>query len=69
MKKKRSMKIENFKYKAENLLDKLSGLIEKMPDKGDKASTSQKIVLVQAVNEVHYALNGTYQADLIEDKE
>lgn len=66
MKKKRPMKIETFKKKAESYLSKLETLIQKMPYKGDKADKSQKVLLQQTINEVGYALNGTYQSDLIE---
>ena len=69
MAKKRPMKIETFKKKAESLLSKLEDLIQKMPYKGDKSDKSQKVLLQQNINEVSYAINGTYQADLIEDKE
>jgi len=65
----KKLNIAEFKEKAEKLLYELEDLIKAMPYKGDIANVSQKVLLQQAINEVHYAVNGTCEEDLIENTE
>lgn len=58
------MKIQPFKKKAEKLTDKLRELFDKMPDKGNASWESQKICLINALNQLEMAINGTEQSDL-----
>jgi hypothetical protein len=57
------MKVDTFKKRAETLISKLETLISKMPDKGLKSEDSQKLCLLQALNEFSYCVNGTEQED------
>lgn len=66
---KEKISITKFKKRAETLLYKLEDLIKTMPDKGDVSNISQKVLLQQAINKVHYAVNGTCEEDLTENTE
>ncbi len=52
-----------FKYKAELLIAELETLIEQMPQLGNSAENSQKVLLQQKVNELQYAVNGVEDED------
>jgi hypothetical protein len=58
------MKAKRFQRRIETLTDKISDLIDSMPDKGDTQETSQKICLRQALNEFSYVVNGIQDQDL-----
>ena len=60
------MKITTFKTRAENILDKLDDLIEKMPQKGNTSSECQKLYIKEAISRVFRCINGTLQEDLIQ---
>jgi len=57
-------KLEKFKNKAENLLDKLEEHIQTMPINGNNSENCQRTFLQQNLNEVSYAINGITEEDL-----
>jgi len=57
-------KLEKFKNKAENLLEKLEQHIHKMPLNGNSSNDCQRTYLEQQINEVSYAINGITKEDL-----
>lgn len=61
--------IDEFKSEMRSHIDAAQELIDAMPHKGDTCSTSQKMCLQQALNELEYAVNGTEQSDLKEDED
>ncbi|HUU87711.1 MAG TPA: hypothetical protein VMX17_08170 [Candidatus Glassbacteria bacterium] len=67
---KRSQKqSETFKRRAEDLIEKIEALINKMPDKGNSSSESQKICLQIAINDFSHNVNGVEPSDFEEDKD
>jgi hypothetical protein len=54
---------EEFKTKAEELIEQLESLIEQMPTKVD-TSESQKVLLQNQLNQFSYAVNGLEDSDL-----
>jgi polyhydroxyalkanoate synthesis regulator phasin len=58
------MKLQEFKDKAEDLINQIEVLIHTMPQKGDISTKCQRIYLQQNLNELQYAFNGTEQSDL-----
>lgn len=63
------MEITDFKQIAEKILGDLEELVSTMPQKGDRASDCQKLTIQQAINELYACINGTEQADLIDEEE
>lgn len=60
------MTIEDFQEQADEHIDALEKLFNKLPQKGNTSEECQKINLIQHLNEVQYAVNGTTQEDLEE---
>jgi len=58
-----------FKKKADDLIEKIETLINKMPDKGNSSSESQKICLQIAINEFSHNVNGVEPSDFEEEKD
>lgn len=63
------MKLKDFKYKMENLIDEMEDVVNQMPDTGLKSDTSQKVALKNAIFEVMMLINGTTEYDLVENNE
>lgn len=62
-------KLAIFQSKAEGLTRELRTLIDEMPYKGDDPSVSHKIYLIQKLNTLIYAFNGTKESDFEEGSE
>jgi hypothetical protein len=59
------MTLERFQAQAQTQLDALQDLIENFAkDDGDTEKTSQRICLINRLNKLRYAFNGTTQNDL-----
>ena len=65
MKKK---ELVQFKTDMTILISKAEDVIQRLPDKGDKESDSQKICLINALNELEYTVNGVEVEDFIQDE-
>jgi frataxin-like iron-binding protein CyaY len=57
-------KIE-FKNRVEDLVSQIEDIINKMPYKGDSETESQKIYLMNKLNQFSYAVNGVEDEDFI----
>jgi hypothetical protein len=62
------MKISTEKFKNElyRLLRQIETAVELMPYKGDKCEDSQRICLIQAINELEHTINGISDKDLVD---
>lgn len=59
------MKIETLKTKLEHHLGIIEELIKKeLKNDGDTSSTSQKVCVQIAINELYYTFNGITKADM-----
>ena len=54
---------KDFEDLAEPFIDGLQHIINKMPHKGDKRDSSQKLELQTHLNNLQYAINGLTQED------
>ena len=61
------MTVKEFKYMGETFLEPIQKLIDLMPDKGDTESTSQKICLQGALNNLERNITGVEDDDLKEE--
>lgn len=57
--------LSRFQIDMNNLISKAKYVIQRLPDKGDKESDSQKICLINALNELEYTVNGVEMEDFI----
>ncbi len=55
---------EKFKKRIEALIEKIEDLIDEMPYQGDSEEESQKVYLINQLNEFSYAVNGIKESDL-----
>ena len=55
---------EKFKKRIEALIEKIEDLIDEMPYRGDSEKESQKVYLLNQLNEFSYAVNGIKESDL-----
>ena len=59
-----------FKSKVEELISQIEDVISEMPYKGDSERESQKIYLVNQLNQFIYAVNGVEDEDFeLEDED
>jgi hypothetical protein len=61
------MNAKEFKEKTEKLIYEIEGLIEEMPYKADSETDSQKIFLMNQLNQFNYAVNGVTDDDFNEE--
>ena len=54
---------EKFKKRIEALIEKIEDLIDEMPYQGDSEEESQKVYLINQLNEFSYAVNGVKESD------
>lgn len=54
---------EKFKKRIEALIEKIEDLIDEMPYRGDSEKESQKVYLLNQLNEFSYAVNGVKESD------
>ena len=57
------MNRKDFKDKVEALVSQIEDVISKMPYKGDSENESQKIYLINQLNQFTYAVNGVEDSD------
>ena len=63
------MKAQKFKTKVESLIGKIEDMILAMPDHGNTKSDSQKIALLDAINQFSYTVNGVEDSDFKKPKD
>lgn len=56
-----------FKEQVERYIDEISELISKMPYKGDSECESQKICLMNQLNQFSHVVNGVEDSDFVDD--
>jgi hypothetical protein len=61
-------KAEKFKRKVDALIEKIEDIINEMPYHGDSEEESQKIYLINQLNQFSYAVNGVKESDFIKLK-
>ena len=61
------MKAKEFKLQIRGHLSHVEDLINSMPYKGDTSEDSQKVLLMTALNQLAYTVNGIEQSDLMEE--
>lgn len=59
------MNKEEFKNKVEDLVSQIEDIIKEMPYRGDSEIESQKIFLLNQLNQFSYAVNGVRDEDFI----
>ena len=59
----KKLDIEEFHERIESLIEEIEDLISEMPYKGDSETKSQKIYLINQLNQFHYAVNGIEEED------
>ena len=69
MSKATQKKAETFQRRATSLIAQIEALIEKMPDKGNSSSESQKVCLSQALNQFEHTVNGVEASDFEKEKD
>lgn len=62
-------KSEEFKKKAQSLIDQFQALINGMPWQGDTCEESQKLCLQKDLNELQWSVNGTNYLDFYKKEE
>jgi len=67
--KKLECDLKTLKEELYSLLEPIEAKINTLPYKGDKCSDSQKMCLIQALNELEYNINGLEKEDLIKEEE
>lgn len=55
---------KNLKSKLMKLSDSMYGLVKAMPDKGNSCDDSQKVCLLNAINELDSLISGIEDSDL-----
>jgi hypothetical protein len=63
------MKAIDFKERVEPLISEIEDVILSMPDKGDSERESQKICLINSLNNFYYTVNGVEDSDFIDDED
>ncbi|GMN11357.1 hypothetical protein MTsPCn9_10360 [Croceitalea sp. MTPC9] len=63
------MDATKFKRQAETLIQGFQHLIRKMPQKGNTATTCQRMTLQKALNGLAKAVNGVTDADFIDNED
>ena len=61
------MELQEFKEKAELLVDEFQQLIEELPQKGDTTNECQRLTLQLRLNQLESAVTGTEEADMKEN--
>lgn len=56
-------KAEKFKRRIETLIERIEDIINEMPYQGDSEEKSQKIYLINQLNQFSYAVNGVRESD------
>lgn len=62
---KKYKSVEEFKQKAEEIIQEFEELLDHMPKRGDSSSECQRTHLQQQINEVQYGVNGITEEDFI----
>lgn len=63
------MNKHTFKEDAEELIEKFQKLIDRMPDRGDSSSESQKVCLQISLNDLDATVNGVEDSDFDNEHE
>jgi len=61
------MNAKTFKSEVDDLVSELEDLITSMPDKGNTEEDSQRVVLMNRLNELSYAVNGVEDEDFFDE--